>query len=90
MASNYMTPHTRTLMTKLKTQFDRLEARMNDKIDSIIKRLENYRSSNPPKQHSTLTKSIASSITTYLVTSPSYKAFPNRLTSDKDCDEEKV
>ena len=37
MASNYMTPHTRTLMTKLKNQFDKLEARMNDKIDSIIK-----------------------------------------------------
>ena len=63
---------------------------MNLKIDSIIKRLENYRSSNPPKQHSTLTKSIASSTTTYLVVSPPYKTSPNRITFDKDCDEEKV
>ena len=33
MASNYMTLDTRTLMTKLKNQFDKLEARMSDKID---------------------------------------------------------
>ena len=34
MASNYMTTHTRTLMTELKNQFDKLEARMNNKIYS--------------------------------------------------------
>ena len=63
MASNYMTQHTRTLMTGLKNQFDKLEARMNDKIDSIIKRLENDRYSNPAKQQSTSSKSMASSTT---------------------------
>ena len=63
MASNYMTPHTRTLMTELKNQFNKLEARMNDKIESIIKRLENYTSSNPPKQQSTSNKQMASSTT---------------------------
>ena len=63
MASNYRTPRTRTLMTELKNQFDKLEARMNDKIDSIIKRLENYKSSNPPKQQSTSSKSMALSTT---------------------------
>ena len=63
MASNYMTPHTRTLMAELKKQFDKLNARMNDKIESIIKRLENYRSSNPHKQRSTSSKLMASSTT---------------------------
>ena len=63
MTSNYMTPHTRTLMIELKNQFDKLEERMNKKIDSIIRRLENYRSSNPPKQKSTSSKLMASSTT---------------------------
>ena len=61
MVSNYMTPHTRTLLTELKNQFDKLEARMNDKIDSIIQRLENYKSNNLPKQQSTSSKQITSS-----------------------------
>ena len=63
MASNYMTPHTRTLMIELKNQFNKFKARMNENIDSIIKRLENYSSSNSPKQQSTLMKQMASSTT---------------------------
>ena len=76
MASNYMTPHTITLMTKLKTQFVKLETRMNVKIDSIIKRLENYRSSHPPKHHNTSNKLIASSTTTSPMTSSLNEASP--------------
>ena len=65
-----------------------METRLHVKIDSIIKRLENYRSSNPLKQQGTSSKLIASSTTTSQMTLSSDEASLNPPNFDKNCDEE--